>query len=149
MTSINTQNASMHLNRLFKAAAGGTDAEGKGLANKSLQIVDALADESKHIKLKGAEVDRLIDAAKANRWGHRDATMILVAFRHGLRSSELVDLRWDQIDFSHAVLHVRRAKKGTPATHPIVGDESGPCASCSGSKSPSRRSCSRRPRLQH
>ena len=34
-----------------------------------------------------------------------------------------VDLRWDQIDFSHAVLHVRRAKKGTPATHPVVGDE--------------------------
>ena len=64
-----------------------------------------------------------INAAKANRWGHRDATMILVAFRHGLRSSELVDLRWDQIDFTHAVLHVRRAKKGTPATHPIVGDE--------------------------
>ena len=49
--------------------------------------------------------------------------MILVAFRHGLRSSELVDLRWDQIDFTHALLHVRRAKKGTPATHPIVGDE--------------------------
>ena len=73
--------------------------------------------------LTGAEVDRLIDAAKANRWGHRDATMILVAFRHGLRSSELVDLRWDQIDFTHAVLHIRRAKKGTPATHPVVGDE--------------------------
>ena len=67
--------------------------------------------------LTGAEVDRLIDAAKPNRWGHRDATMILVAFRHGLRSSELVDLRWDQIDFAHAVLHVRRAKKGTPC-HP-------------------------------
>ena len=49
--------------------------------------------------------------------------MILVAFRHGLRSSELVDLRWDQIDFTHAVLHIRRAKKGTPATHPVVGDE--------------------------
>ena len=35
----------------------------------------------------------------------------------------LVDLRWDQIDFTHAVLHVRRAERGTPATHPIVGDE--------------------------
>ena len=73
--------------------------------------------------LTGAEVDRLIDAAKANRWGHRDATMILVAYRHALRASELTDLRWDQIDFTHAVLHVRRVKKGTPATHPIVGDE--------------------------
>ena len=66
--------------------------------------------------LTGAEVDRLIDAAKRNRWGHRDSTMILVAFRHGLRSSELTDLRWDQVDFAHAVLHVRRAKKG--AEHP-------------------------------
>ena len=49
--------------------------------------------------------------------------MILVAFRHGLRSSELTDPRWDQVDFAHAVLHVRRTKKGAPATHPVVGDE--------------------------
>ena len=55
--------------------------------------------------------------------GHRDATMILVAYRHGLRASELVDLRWDQIDFDTATLAVRRAKKGTPSTHPIRGDE--------------------------
>jgi Phage integrase family len=40
------------------------------------------------------EVERLIDAAKGNRWGHRDATMILLAYRHGLRASELCDLRW-------------------------------------------------------
>ena len=92
--------------------------------------------------LTGAEVDRLIEAAKANRWGHRDTTMILIAFRHGLRSSELVDLRWDQIDFTHAVLHVCRAKRGTPATHPVVSDEMRACASCSGSRIPSRRSCS-------
>ena len=70
------------------------------------------------------EVERLIAAAKDGRHGHRDATMLLVAYRHGLRASELTDLRWDQIDFSTANLHVRRAKKGTPATHPILGDES-------------------------
>ena len=64
-----------------------------------------------------------MNAAKANRWGQRDATMILVAYRHGLRVSELVDLRWDQIDFDHANVHVRRVKKGTPSTHPIRGDE--------------------------
>ena len=57
----------------------------------------------------------LIEAAKGNRWGHRDATMILVAYRHGLRVSELVDLRWDQIDFDTATLHVRRVKQGTPS----------------------------------
>ena len=46
--------------------------------------------------LTEAEVERLIKAAKDNRWGHRDATMVLVAYRHGLRAAELVDLRWDQ-----------------------------------------------------
>ena len=73
--------------------------------------------------LTEAEVDRLVEVAKSNRWGHRDATMILVAYRHGLRVSELTDLRWDQIDFNRATLAVRRAKRGTPATHPIIGDE--------------------------
>ena len=73
--------------------------------------------------LTPTEVERLIEAAKDNRQGHRDATMILIAYRHGLRASELVDLRWDQIDLETANLAVRRAKKGTPATHPIRGDE--------------------------
>jgi integrase len=73
--------------------------------------------------LTSAEVEKLIKAAGKNRWGDRDATMILVAYRHGLRVSELTDLRWDQVDFDHARLHVRRVKHGTPATHPILGDE--------------------------
>jgi integrase len=73
--------------------------------------------------LTEAEVERLMDAARGNRYGHRDATMILVAYRHGLRVSELVDLRGDQVDFRTATLHVRRVKQGTPSTHPIVGDE--------------------------
>ena len=70
-----------------------------------------------------AEVARLTDAAKAGRFGRRDATMVLLAYRHGLRASELADLRWDQIDFDHATLAVRRAKKGTPARIPFRGDE--------------------------
>jgi integrase len=69
------------------------------------------------------EVERLIDAAKRNRHGHRDATMVLVTYRHGLRAAEVVDLRWDQVDFKTATLHVRRVKQGTPSTHPILGDE--------------------------
>jgi integrase len=70
-----------------------------------------------------AEVEGLIEAAKGNRHGHRDATMILVAFRHGLRAAEVCDLRWDQVDFNGAALHVRRVKNGTPSTHPFHGDE--------------------------
>jgi len=73
--------------------------------------------------LTEAEVERLMNVARKNRWGHRDATMILVAYRHGLRASELVDLQWPQVDFGTATLHVRRVKRGTPATHPILGDE--------------------------
>jgi type 1 fimbriae regulatory protein FimB/type 1 fimbriae regulatory protein FimE len=73
--------------------------------------------------LTEAEVERLMEAAKDNRYGHRDATTILVAYRHGLRAAELVDLRWDQIEFRTANLHVRRVKQGTPSTHPILGDE--------------------------
>ena len=69
--------------------------------------------------LTHAEVESVTEAAKSNRYGHRDATMILIAYRHGFRASELVDLRWDQIDFNRATLAVRRAKRGTPSTHPI------------------------------
>jgi type 1 fimbriae regulatory protein FimB/type 1 fimbriae regulatory protein FimE len=73
--------------------------------------------------LTDAEVAKLMEVAKGNRWGHRDATMILVTYRHGLRVSEPVDLRWDQIDFDRGTLAVRRVKKGLPSTHPIPGDE--------------------------
>src|SRR5271154_289746 len=69
------------------------------------------------------EVEVLVEAAKANRHGLRDATMILVAFRHGLRASEVCDLRWNQVEFGAAILHVRRVKNGTPSTHPLLGDE--------------------------
>ncbi|MFZ1950498.1 MAG: tyrosine-type recombinase/integrase [Pseudolabrys sp.] len=73
--------------------------------------------------LTETEVEKLIEATKANRHGHRDATMVLVAYRHGLRASEICDLRWDQIDFTSATLHVHRVKNGKPSTHPVRGDE--------------------------
>ena len=74
--------------------------------------------------LTEAEVERLVKAAKVNRNRQRDATMILIAFRHGLRAAELVDLRWDQVDLGrNACPHVRRVKNGIPTTHPLQGDE--------------------------
>ena len=71
------------------------------------------------------EVERLIAATKkrGRRYGLRDATMILVAFRHGLRVSELCSLTWDQIDFSHGLIHVRRIKNGLPSVHHLGGEE--------------------------
>jgi type 1 fimbriae regulatory protein FimB/type 1 fimbriae regulatory protein FimE len=56
------------------------------------------------------EVEQLIEAATSNRQGYRDALMILLACRHGLRAAEVCDLRWEQIDFATATLHVRRIK---------------------------------------
>ena len=55
--------------------------------------------------------------------GHRDATMILLAFRHGLRASELCSLRWEQVDLGHGRLHVSRIKSGMPSVHPLTGTE--------------------------
>jgi integrase len=58
-----------------------------------------------------------MDAARGNRWGHR------IAYRHGLRASELVALRWDDIDFTTGKLHVRRAKGGMASVHPLGAKE--------------------------
>lgn len=74
--------------------------------------------------LTDREVERLIEAAKQNRSGHRDATAILVAYRHGLRASELVALRWDDIELATGRLHVRRANSGDASVHPISARES-------------------------
>ena len=70
------------------------------------------------------EIDQLIQGAKkAKLHGHRDATMILLAYRHALRVSELIALRWSQIDLKQGLIHVRRLKKGTSSTHPLFGPE--------------------------
>ena len=70
------------------------------------------------------EVDILIKTArKHRRKGQRDATMILLAYRHGLRVGELVNLRWEQVFLDRAHVHIRRSKNGVDTTHPLLGDE--------------------------
>jgi type 1 fimbriae regulatory protein FimB/type 1 fimbriae regulatory protein FimE len=69
------------------------------------------------------EVEKLIEAAKGNRQGARDGLMVLMAYRHGLRAAEIVDMRWEQVNFDRGELHVRRVKNGTPSTHPLTGRE--------------------------
>jgi len=71
-----------------------------------------------------AEIEKLTRAARDGRYGHRDATLILVAYRHGLRAVEICDLEWAQVELGRAAtLHVRRAKNGKPSAHPLRGDE--------------------------
>jgi type 1 fimbriae regulatory protein FimE len=78
------------------------------------------ADARRH--LTPTEVEQLMEAAgKRGRYGHRDRTLILVAYRHGLRAGEVVALRWDQVDLDGGSLFVSRLKHGRPSTHPLQG----------------------------
>jgi type 1 fimbriae regulatory protein FimE len=87
----------------------------KRLANSAYRVREYLTEK---------EVDRLIEAARRRgRNGQRDAAAILVAYRHGLRASELCSLRWAQIDLRHGRLHVNRAKGGIESVHPLHGPE--------------------------
>jgi type 1 fimbriae regulatory protein FimB len=59
---------------------------------------------------------RLLDAAKGGRYGASDHLILLMAYRHGLRVSELIDLRLKDLDLDTSRLFVRR-KKGSLSTH--------------------------------
>lgn len=74
--------------------------------------------------LTESEVTRLAEAAQAHgRYSHRDACMILLAFRHGLRVSDLIALRWDMVDLDAGLLHVTRLKHGVASSHPLRGPD--------------------------
>jgi integrase len=104
---------------------------GSAISVKIEQIIDPASsvenvtvDHTGRDYLTEREVDRLIELAKDNRQGHRDATAILIAYRHGLRASELVALRWSDLELQTGRLHVRRIKGGTPSVHPVAATES-------------------------
>jgi len=69
------------------------------------------------------EVKRLLDAARRGRHGTRDHLMVLLAYRHGLRVSELIDIRLRDLDLDAARIFVRRRKGSLSTTQPIEGDE--------------------------
>jgi integrase len=74
--------------------------------------------------LRPEEVEAMIQAArKTGRHPVRDAAIILLMFRHGLRTAELVALRWHQVDLKAGYLDVHRAKRGHHAKHPLRGPQ--------------------------
>ena len=73
--------------------------------------------------LTEAEIDKLLAVAGDSRNPGRDRLLILMAFRHALRVSELVDIRWQQVHLDTATIDIRRAKNGTPGIHGLQGDE--------------------------
>jgi site-specific recombinase XerD len=81
-------------------------------------------DRRKREYLTPTEVKELREAAKvAGRHGARDHLLIVITYRHALRVAEACDLRWDQVDFKEAKLHVSRLKNGDPSVHYLLGDE--------------------------
>jgi integrase len=110
--------------------------------NRSVPIRPANSELRNPEYLTPAEVGKLMKEARQGRYGHRDATLILVAFRHGLRASEICDLEWSQVEFGRsASLHVRRVKNGKASVHPLRAMRSGHCASFAGN-SRTQHSCS-------
>jgi len=92
--------------------------------NRKVPIRLKNADYRSREYLTENEVDQLMAAAgRVGRHGHRDATLILLAYRHGLRVTELVSLRWDQVDLKQGLMHINRLKQGNPSVHPIRGPE--------------------------
>jgi len=74
--------------------------------------------------LSASEIDQLGKTARQNpRTGQRNETLVLLMFRHALRVAEVIGLRWEQVDLKNALLHVKRVKKGRPATHPLYGPQ--------------------------
>lgn len=91
--------------------------------NRTVPIRKANKDLRSREYLTPNEIALLLKTARGNRSGHRDATMILIAYRHGLRSSELCGLRWEQFDTKQGMLHVNRLKNGLESVHPLTATE--------------------------
>ncbi len=101
-----------------------------GKRSSSNKLRNVPPGRSKNVDLRSREyllpdeVSALVaHAGKVGRHRTRDRTLILALYRHGLRVSEAIDLKWTQVDFKQAEMHVRRLKGGTPAVHPVKGDE--------------------------
>lgn len=73
--------------------------------------------------LTESEVNSIQAASNNGRYGLRNATMVMMAFRHGLRVKELIMLRWEQVDLEQGKLYVKRVKNGIDSVHPLKGSE--------------------------
>lgn len=92
--------------------------------NRKVPVRRKNADYRNREYLSEKEVNAVVAAAsQVGRHGQRDAALILVAYRHGLRVSELVALRWDQVDLAQGLVHIVRSKNGVPSVHPLRGPE--------------------------
>jgi type 1 fimbriae regulatory protein FimB/type 1 fimbriae regulatory protein FimE len=79
---------------------------------------------STSLALSSRQMERLIKAAQQiGHHGLRNATFMLMAYRHGLRVDELINLKWSHIDLSAGTLQVSRLKNGRQTVHPLTQQE--------------------------
>lgn len=69
------------------------------------------------------EITKLLAVASKGRHGQRDALLILLSYRHGLRASEAVEMQWHQIDLANAHINVDRLKGSDSTVQPLEADE--------------------------
>ncbi len=94
------------------------------IVNRKVPVRRRNADYRSREYLSEKEVVSVMSAAATQgRHGLRDSALILIAYRHGLRVSELVSLRWDQIDLAQGLVHIARLKNGVASVHPLRGPE--------------------------
>ena len=79
-------------------------------------------DNRRERRLKEGEYQKLIGAAgtRKNPW---IKTVIQFAVQTGMRRGEILSLQWDQVDLKQGLLHINRAKSGSPSTHTLRGPE--------------------------
>jgi integrase len=70
--------------------------------------------------LTGKEVQAMMQAARHGQTGERDYCLILLAFRHGMRISELLDLHYRDLDLVEGRINIRRLKNGFSTVHPLM-----------------------------
>src|SRR4029077_7700200 len=73
--------------------------------------------------LTEAETADFLKAARKGRHTVRNYAMLLLAFRHGLRVSELINMRMADADLDTGRLFVRRVKGSLSTSQPLEGDE--------------------------
>jgi integrase len=98
--------------------------------------------------LTEAEIDKLMATAGDSRNPVRDRLLILIAFRHALRVSELVDIRWQQIHLDTATIDIPGPRTARPA---FTACKVTNCAYCGhfGASTPMQTSCSCRNARRH
>lgn len=91
--------------------------------NPPLKVTNAAAGRTREY-LTESELEALMEAAKSTgRHGYRDYVLILLAYRHGLRVGEVVNLKWEQVNFNRAEIHINRLKHGDSSVQPLYGLE--------------------------